>query len=76
MNRLYHWTHKIEQLIKEIDPASIIETTKDTYEGEDAYIRVKTKLKAGYIMDKALPLQGEAMDENFFIVVLPTQIKG
>ncbi len=70
MKRLEHW---IAERIKELDPESRI--TKDTYEGEDAYILVRSRLDGMYIMRQLTDLQGEAILEDCFIPVLPAQIK-
>lgn len=75
MATLEYWTHIISNKIKEYDEHAQIEVTTDTYEGEDAYILVNTILDELYLMRKVVHIQGEASLDDYFIVVLPTQIK-
>ena len=74
MKRLEYWTDQISSYIKELDPESIIHVTKDTYEGEDAYINVKSKLDSMDLMRKVTDLQGEAILDDWFIPVLVTEM--
>jgi len=71
MKRLEYWIDKLAERIKELDPESRIRVTKDTYEGEDAYIFVQSKLSGMFIMRQLTDLQGEAILEDCFIPVLP-----
>jgi hypothetical protein len=74
MRRLEHWIDQISFHIKELDPKCLIHVTKDTYEGEDAYIHVKSNLDQMDLMRKVTPLQGEAILDDWFIPVLVTEM--
>lgn len=69
MNRLDYWINQISLHLKKHDPHCVIHTTKNTIENEDAHIQVKTSLKQQQILDITIPLTGEAILENYFIVV-------
>ncbi|WP_353572678.1 hypothetical protein [Candidatus Albibeggiatoa sp. nov. BB20] len=75
MANLEYWTDKISNEIKKYDEYAQIEVTQETYEGEDAYVLVNTVLDELYLMRQVVHVQGEASLDDYFIVVLPTQIK-
>ncbi len=75
MNRLNYWIGLIEDKIKEIDPSSIIEVTEETYEGEDAYVRITSKLPRQEILKHVIPFTRGAIRENYFIAILTQKME-
>lgn len=75
MRQLSYWTEEIAAKIKAYDPDAKINITRNTYEGEDAYILVETVKNALDLMHAAQDVQGEAILEGYFIPVLPTKLK-
>jgi len=75
MRKLDYWTEEIAAQIRQYDPHAHIDITRNTYEGEDAYVIVETIKNVGEVMDIARKAQNDAMDDGYFIPVLPTKMK-
>lgn len=75
MARLEYWTLEIAKKIKQYDADAIIEITRDTYENEDAYILVETAKNEIEVAQISHDILSNAMDDGYFIVVLPTKMK-
>ncbi len=75
MRTLDYWAEEIAAQIRQYDPHAQIDITRDTYEGEDAYVVVETVKDVGEVMDIARETQNNAMDDGYFIPVLPTELK-
>ncbi len=75
MKRLEYWIDRIVAFCKQLDPDCVVETTTETFEGEDAYITVWSHLDEDDLFKKTSFLTCEAILDNYFIVLFPRSIQ-